>query len=210
MASGFEPGSDVWAVPKLLISDRQKSRSAICAINFFSTGFIGSSSNCEPQGLKPRFIFDLYGTAEAVPFYEPALRVDPTLPNRIRHAVNRQHVSSDAVVDVVSFGVADNIFEGRLHDGIELFVDHRLLPEVALTVLHPFEIRSGDATGVGQNVGDHEDTLIGEDIVCRGGRWPVRTFRENAALHAIGIAAGDDVLGGRWDKDFAVFDEQIG
>jgi hypothetical protein len=39
------------------------------------------------------------------------LRVNAALPDRVRHAVNRQHVSGDAIVHVMGFGVAHDIFE---------------------------------------------------------------------------------------------------
>ena len=34
-----------------------------------------------------------------------------------------------------------------------MIVDHRFFPEVALAILHPLEVGSGDAAGVGQDVG---------------------------------------------------------
>ena len=48
---------------------------------------------------------------EAQYFTRCGLRVDSALANCVRHAVNRQHIRGDAVVDVVRFGVADHIFE---------------------------------------------------------------------------------------------------
>src|ERR1700728_3667236 len=133
--------------------------------------------------------------------------VDAALPDGVGHAVNGQHVSGDAVVDPVSLGVTNDIFERRLHDGVELLVDHRLFPEVALAVLHPFEIRSGHPPGVGQNVGDDEDALVAQDIIGGGSGRSVGAFRKDAALHPVGVAAGDNVLRGRGYQNFAVFDE---
>src|SRR6266702_7491649 len=77
--------------------------------------------------------------------FSPVLGVNATLADGIRHPVDRQHIRGDAVVHVMRLRVANHIFERRLHDGVELLVDHRLFPEVSLTVLHPLEIRSGDA-----------------------------------------------------------------
>src|SRR5258707_955030 len=97
MASGFVPGSEVWAVPKPLISDKQKTRTAICAINFFSTGLMGSSSSCEPQGLKAPDLRIFYGAAEAVAFHDPALGVNAALADRVGHSVDREHVGRDTI-----------------------------------------------------------------------------------------------------------------
>src|SRR5208283_3886395 len=110
----------------------------------------------------------------------------------------------------MSFGVADDVFERRLHDGVQLLVHHRLFPEVALAVLHPLKIRSGHAARVGQNVGDDEDAFIGEDVVGGGGCRAVRAFGQNAALDAISVAAGDDILGGGRIEKKKVLDEQVG
>ena len=96
-----------------------------------------------------------------------------------------------------------------LHDSVELLVHHRFLPEVALAVLHPFEIGSGDPAGIGKNVGDHEDAFVGEDIVGGGGGRSIGAFGEDAAFHAVCVAAGDDILGGGGDKNFAVIDQQF-
>src|ERR1039457_3909955 len=142
--------------------------------------------------------------------YSFLLGVNAALADSVRYAVNRQHVSGDTIVDVVSLGITDHIFEGRLHDGVELLVDHRLFPEITLPVLHPLEIRSGHAPGIGQNVGDHEDALVGEDVVGSGGCRSVRAFGEDAALHAVGVAAGDDIFRGGGNKNFALRDEQVG
>src|SRR5207302_1266999 len=46
-------------------------------------------------------------------------------------------------------------------------------------------------------------------IGCGSGR-AVRAFGEDAALHAIHVAAGDDVLGGSGNQDFAFRGQQFG
>src|SRR4051794_1493409 len=101
------------------------------------------------------------------------LCVNTALANGVRDAIDGEHVSRNTVVYVVRFGVANNVFERRAHDVIELFVDDRFLPEISLTILNPFEVRSGYAAGVGENVGDDEDVFVGEDFVGVRGGWTV-------------------------------------
>src|SRR5712691_5712204 len=91
----------------------------------------------------------------------PSSGVNAALTNCIRHTIDGQHVCRDAVVDVVSFGVADHILKRGSHDGFQLLVDDGFFPEIALAVLDPFEVGRRDAAGVGENVGDHEDALVG-------------------------------------------------
>src|SRR6476646_3705161 len=137
MASGFVPGSAVCPAAIPFTNESAKNKTAICAISFLSIDFM--------------YFLRTKG-----------LCIDAALTNRVSHTIDGQHVGGDSVVDVVRLGVADDIFKRRLHDGVELLVHHRFLPEVSLAVLHPLEIRGGDAARIGQNVGDHEDALIGE------------------------------------------------
>src|SRR5215469_5237449 len=139
-----------------------------------------------------------------------SLGVNTPLANGVGHTIDRKHVSCDAIVNVMSFGVTDDVVERRLHNGLELLVDHGFLPEVSLTVLHPLEVGSCDAAGVGQNVRNHEYALLGQHVVGSGGRRAVRPFGEDAALHAIDVAARDDVFGCGWNQNLAIGDEQIG
>ena len=44
------------------------------------------------------------------------LSVNPALPDGVSHAVNRQHVSRNAIVDIVGFRVANDVLESFLHD----------------------------------------------------------------------------------------------
>src|ERR1035438_7361056 len=80
--------------------------------------------------------------------------VDAPLLDGIGHAVDGQHIGGNAVVYVVGLGVAHHIFEAVAEDGLQLLVDDGFLPEVALPVLHPFEVTGSNSAGVGQNVRD--------------------------------------------------------
>src|SRR5579884_2956088 len=67
-------------------------------------------------------------------------RVNSALPDRIRHAINRQHISSDSVVHTMLFGVTTDVVKRADHNIFKLLVHDGLLPEIALPVLHPLEI----------------------------------------------------------------------
>src|SRR4051812_40911566 len=68
------------------------------------------------------------------------LCVDSALFDGECHAVDGQHIGRDAIVDAMRLGVADHLIERLHHDGLELVIDHRFLPEVSLAVLNPLEV----------------------------------------------------------------------
>jgi len=138
------------------------------------------------------------------------LGVDATLADGIRHAVDRQHVGGDAIVHAVSFRVPDNIIEGRVHNLFQMFVDYRLLPEVSLAILHPLKVRSSNAAGVGQYVGNDKDFFLGEDIVGRRSGGPVRALGQDPAFHALRISAGDLVFRRRRNQNVAIGKQKLG
>src|SRR5438270_4454060 len=139
----------------------------------------------------------------------PDLRVDPALLDGECHPVDGQHVRRDAVIDTVRLGVADYLIERVHHDGLELVVDHRLLPEISLAVLHPLEVTGGHATGVGQNVGDHKDFLVSQHFIGGRGGWTVGAFRDGLRLDVVHVLRGDHVLGGRRYQDIALVDQKV-
>src|SRR5580658_6302424 len=109
--SGLLPGSLVCAAPALLTSDMAKIRTAICASNFFSIGFIRFSLR-----------FSLDGgplLAQTAREKRGQLSVNSPLADGVGHAINGQHVGCDAVVDLVGFRITDYIFERRYHDALQ-------------------------------------------------------------------------------------------
>ena len=58
-------------------------------------------------------------------------------------------------------GLEDGI-EGLAHLRLEPLVDFLLGPEIAVAILHPLEIRGGDAAAVGEDVRHDEDTALVE------------------------------------------------
>ena len=76
-------------------------------------------------------------------------------------------------------------------------------PEIALAVLHPFEVGNRNAAGVGEDVGDHEHSALKQDVV--GGRrgGAVGALHQKFRLHFVGILAGDDAFRGGRQQDIA-------
>ena len=89
------------------------------------------------------------------------------------------------LLTLVLFGIADDGVEAFDHDFLQALVDQLLVPEEALAVLHPLEVGDGDAAGVGQDIGDHEDFLLGENLVGERRGGTVGAFAEDLAAHAV-------------------------
>src|SRR6266700_1449566 len=125
------------------------------------------------------------------------------------HAADGQHVSRDAVIHAVGFGKMNDVFEGLTQNEFELFIYRRLFPEVTLAVLHPFEIGSGYAAGVGQDVWNDKHFFVRQNFIGARCGGTVSAFADDFGFDAGGILAGDDVLRGRWNQDVAVCDQQF-
>ena len=82
-------------------------------------------------------------------------------------------------------------------------------PEVALAILHPFEIRDRHAPCVSQNIGDHEDAFFLQNLVCGERSGTVGAFADNAGLDAVRVMTGDLILGGSGEKDVAIGAKQL-
>ena len=119
------------------------------------------------------------------------LRKQPANRSRFSHAAHRQNVSGVAHVRAIfAAGLVDalkcaahNVFHARIH-----FVDR---PEIALQILRPLEIADGDAAGIGENVGQHENAATRQHFVrVRSGR-PVRCFSDNLRFNLFGVVQSD-------------------
>src|ERR1017187_4193629 len=144
MASGFEPGSGSCAAQMTLINETENSKARMRAVRLLQTDFINPPKRQCPLG------------------------VNSALANGISHAVDGQHIGCDAIVDAVSLGITDHVSERRDHNLFQLLVDHGLFPEIALPVLNPLEVGSGDATGIGENIRNDKDSLVSQDIIGGG------------------------------------------
>src|ERR1700739_423947 len=144
------------------------------------------------------------------PILCPALRVNAALADGIGYPINCQHIRCNSVVHAVSLRIAHHVLKRSLHDVLKLFVDHRLLPEIALAILHPLEVRGGHSASVTQDIWNDENFLFGQDLVSSGGGWAIRSLGEDFALHAVGIATGDLIFRGSRDENFTIGYQQFG
>src|SRR5215472_2446797 len=147
--------------------------------------------------------------AALIHVWDEQLCVDASLPDGVGDAADRQHVCGNPVVHAMRFGEVNYIFERLAQDELQLLVDCGFFPEVTLPVLHPLEVRSGYATGVGENVRNHEHLLIRQNLVGRSGGGTVRAFTNNLGLDAGGVLAANHVFDRRRYQDVASGDQQI-
>src|SRR5438093_9928006 len=89
-----------------------------------------------------------------------------------------------AMRNFVFFGSPDHLRKRMLEDA-EQFVGHfHFRPQKRLQTLHPLEIRNDHATGIAENVRDHENFVpaLFQNKVSVGRGWTVGSFSENTAL----------------------------
>src|SRR5271166_6161447 len=137
------------------------------------------------------------------------LCVDPPQFQSGGHAVNRQHISSNAVIYLVGFGVADHFVKRAFHYVQEPLVDFAFAPEESLAVLNPFEIADGDAAGVAENVRDSENAFGINDSIGLPGGGAVGALAKDFALHLMGVLLGDLVFDGRGNEHIARLEEHV-
>src|ERR1039457_6852316 len=89
---------------------------------------------------------DPAGTSARATGLPPMLCVESPKPDGFRDAIEGQHVGGDAVVDTVGLGVLNHRVKTFHHDLFQALVHQLLIPEKALTVLHPLEVRSEEHT----------------------------------------------------------------
>src|SRR5438128_11227013 len=127
-------------------------------------------------------------------------RIDPSHACVICDSVYRQHVSRSARVDRVSIRISAKIIEAGYHRILKPLVDDILPPEMSHSILYPFKIRDGDASGVCQNVGNHKDTFLMKYFVRCGRGGPIRSFGQNLALDSIRVLRSNLILGSSRNK----------
>ncbi len=139
------------------------------------------------------------------------LGVDAAQLDGLRDAIERHHVGGGAIVDAVLFGIGDDGVEAFIHDLLQALIDQVLVPEEALAVLHPFEVGDGDAAGVGQNVGNHEDLLARRGFQSASGVvGPLAPSQRILQRTRCGVLRGDDVLRGGGNQDVAIEEHGLG
>jgi len=70
-------------------------------------------------------------------------------------------------------------------------------------VLQPFEVRDGNTTSVQQDIGEDEDTSLGEDIFSSEGSGSVSSFSQNLALELASVKLVDGLFDGSRDGEIA-------
>src|SRR5580704_9442428 len=107
------------------------------------------------------------------------------------HSINRNDVSGDPIVHVVSFGIPHHLIKALLEDVLEAFVHLALAPEKALPILNPLEVADRDAARIAENIRDDENPLLLNDRIGLARRRSIGAFAENAAFHPFDIPRGN-------------------
>src|SRR5262249_44529493 len=84
------------------------------------------------------------------------------------------------------------------------------VPEEPPEVLHPLEVRDGDAAGVREDVGKNDDTSLREDRVSGDRGRAVRALDDDLRENTRGVPAGHLTRGGGEDAPLAGKLEQAG
>src|SRR5678815_2566013 len=97
-------------------------------------------------------------------------RIDASHLRIIGHAVYREHVRRGPCIGRMSVRITAQIVKTGDHFVLQTLVHNILAPEITHAVLDPFKIRDCDATGIRQNVRNHENSFAVEDLIggCRG------------------------------------------
>src|ERR1041385_8810421 len=135
--------------------------------------------------------------------------IETAEPVHRRHAIDRHDVRRDPVRDGVARGHGHDFAERAHENRLEPAVHGLLVPEVAAAILHPLEVAHHHAARVRQNVGDHENPFVLENLVGVRAGGAVGALADDLRLDVAGILAGDDVLGGGGNQHVAVDGEQL-
>src|SRR5580658_6424518 len=130
-----------------------------------------------------------------------ALGVDAADPNRVHDPLYGHDVGGGSVVDfALGRDLVDRLV-GVDHHALQPVVDLAEGPEVPLDVLRPLEVADGDAARVREDVGQHGDLLLEEDLVRLGERGAVRGLGNDLRLHLVRILGRQYVLEGGRHED---------
>ena len=101
-------------------------------------------------------------------------------------------------------GIATEVVEAGHHRVLQSFIDDVFPPEITHTVLDPLEVRYGDASGIGENIGNYKYAFFIENLigVCRSGT--ISSFGQYSALQSLSIVRSNLVFGCRWNQYIAV------
>ena len=116
---------------------------------------------------------------------------------------NRTNALVKNMVDAGLFGEIGNGMEGAGHLLVEAGEDLFPGPEEVGVALDLLEIRAGDPTRVGEEVRNHEDAALFENLVGLGSRRAIGSLGDDPDVFVdpLDVVGGDLVLEGRRDQD---------
>ena len=123
-----------------------------------------------------------------------SLRVDAAQFEGLHDAIDGDHVRGRPVRNTVTFRNSAQLVEVRDERVFQTFVHLGKLPEIAHTVLDPFEVRYGHAAGVCHDVGDDDDAAFVENAIRFRRRRTVRAFDDELRLDLRRILSGEHFL----------------
>jgi hypothetical protein len=123
------------------------------------------------------------------------LSIDTTKADRGSHAVESQHISRRSVIHSMLIRVSHYGIEAIYHDFLQPLVNQFFVPEEALPVLHPLEVRYRHAARIRQNIRNYEDPLVGQNGIGDGSGGPVGAFAKNLTTQTIHVSGVNDRLG---------------
>src|SRR6185436_11615935 len=114
-------------------------------------------------------------------------RIYPSHARVVGHPVYSQHVGRGASVNRMRIGITAKIIKAGNHCFLKSLIDYVFPPKVSHPVLNPFKVRDSDASGVRENVRDHEDPLLMQYLIRRSRGGPIRSFREDLTFDLVGV-----------------------
>ena len=79
-----------------------------------------------------------------------------------------------------------------------------------LKILEPFEVRAGNTTAVGEQVGNANDIAFSEDFLSGEGSGAVSTFEDSLALNNASVLLVEGFLNGGGDEEIAGLEKELG
>src|SRR5437762_3576163 len=153
----------------------------ICQLSFLR------SQRNDPQITSPSYECEQRNTGRSLPYPKLEIktfsrlkasfylffpsRVYPSHPRIVGNAVDCQHVGRRSRIDGMGVGIATEVVEAGHHRVLQSFIDDVFPPEITHTVLHPLEVRYGDASSIRENIRNYEYPLFIKNLIgiCSSG-----------------------------------------
>src|SRR5437016_14189264 len=169
----------------------------ICQLSF------PHSQRNDPQITSPSYESEQRNTGRSLPFPKLEIktfsrlkasfylffpsRVNPSHPRIVSNAVDCQHVGRRSRIDGMRVSIATEVIKAGHHRVLQSLIDDVFPPEITHTVLHPLEVRYGDASRIRENIRNYEYAFFIENLigVCRS--RTISSFGQYPALQSLGI-----------------------